>query len=337
MATVLLTGASGFLGIHTTRALLDAGHHVRAYVRSPARLTESLRLVGLDGDPRVEAAQGDMTDAAAVSVAASGCDAAIHAAATFSFKRRDRDAMVHENAAGTRAVLESAVAAGCSPVVHVSSTVALNRRGGSVLDGHSPLGDGPGPYSTSKVASEGIARALQEQGAPVTIVNPGSVLGPDDPYLGESNEITRDILAGRMPVWPQGLLHYVDVREVATTLVAALSAPPGGRYLVPGHARPTLHEPLREVTGRRLPVLVLPAALAAQGAMPGYLTGWSMLPSTVEGARLLGCANPVDATVTTKELGVEARPLQETLRDTVRWLVDAGHLPRKAAGRALGG
>lgn len=286
MATVLLTGASGFLGIHTTRALLDAGHHVRAYVRSPARLTESLRLVGLDGDPRVEAAQGDMTDAAAVSVAASGCDAAIHAAATFSFKRRDRDAMVHENAAGTRAVLESAVAAGCSPV---------------------------------------------------TIVNPGSVLGPHDPYLGESNEITRDILAGRMPVWPKGLLHYVDVREVATTLVAALSAPPGGRYLVPGHARPTLHEPLREVTGRRLPVLVLPAALAAQGAMPGYLTGWSMLPSTVEGARLLGCANPVDATVTTKELGVEARPLQETLRDTVRWLVDAGHLPRKAAGRALGG
>ncbi len=337
MTTVLLTGASGFLGVHTTKALLDAGHEVRAMVRTPAKLEEHLRPLGIAGDDRLTPVEGDMTDEASVRKAVEGCDAVIHAAATFSFRRKDTARMKQENAAGTRTVLRAGADAGCSPLVHVSSTVALHRPGGGVLDHTSPLGTGPGPYSASKVASEQVAREMQDAGAPVTIVNPASVLGPHDPYLGENDHIVMLVLRGLLPAWPQGSLPYVDVRDVADVLAAAVSHAPGGRYIVPGHDITSLHEQLRAVTGRRLPAVTVPAWAASAATLPGTLTGWSMLARGPEGPRFAGYANTFDSSRTTQELGVTARPFADILRDTVRWLAEAGHISRKQAGRALTG
>ncbi|HET6560332.1 MAG TPA: NAD-dependent epimerase/dehydratase family protein [Marmoricola sp.] len=337
MATVLLTGASGFLGIHTAQHLLDAGHRVRAFVRDGRRLGNHLVPLGVDpADGHLEVVIGSMTDAAAVREAVAGCDSVVHAAATFSFKRRDREAMTRENGAGTRTVLEAGVAAGCSTVVQVSSTVALNRPGGATLDHTSPVGTPVGPYSASKIASEVVARQLQDAGAPVTIAYPGAVIGPHDPYLGESNALLATVLAGRVPAWPRGRIHLVDVRETAAVLTAAVTAEPGGRYPVPGESAPGPHGVLADVTGRRMPAVVLPGRLVAAMAAPGYATGWSFLPGAVEGIRGVACANPVDAKATAAALGVAARPLSESVADTVRWLVDAGHVPRKAAGRLAG-
>lgn len=334
MSTVLVTGASGFLGVHTTDRLLETGHRVRALVRSEERLWANLRPVGVEhGDPRVEVAVGDMTDAAAVDAAVTGCDLVVHAAATFSYRRKDAVRMREDNARGAGIVLDAAAGAGCRGIVHVSSTVALSRKD-AVLDHRSPLGLPLGPYSRSKVESERLARERQEAGAPIAIVNPGGVLGPHDPYLGESDGAVRDILLGRLPTWPRGCLQWVDVRDVADVVVAAL-AHPGGRFVVPGENVETPHVALRELTGRRLPCAVLPASLLAAAATPGYVTGWSFLPGAAEGVRLMGLGCRVDASHTVAELGVTGRPLHESLRDTVRWLVDSGRLSAKQAGRAL--
>jgi len=336
MSTVLLTGASGFLGVHTLQQLLQAGHHVRAYVRNPARLEANLLPLGIElEDSRIEVAEGDMTSVSAVRTAVEGCDAVVHTAATFSYKRRDRERMAHENSTGTRTILEAGAEAGAGPLVHVSSTVALVRPGGAVIDHASPLGTGPGAYSQSKVASEAVARELQEGGAPVTIVNPGGILGPHDPYIGENNEVLIQALTGRSPAWPRGCIQYVDVRDVAAVLTAAVGHEPGKRYLVPGHNVSELHPVLRAVTGRRLPAATLPPALLIGAAMPGYLTGWRFLPGAVEGIRTAACGNRADASETTRELGIEAKPLQDSLTDTIRWLVEAGHLKAKLAGTAL--
>ena len=193
--------------------------------------------------------------------------------------------MMRDNTAGTEAVLGAARDAGCRVAVHVSSTVALARPGGVTLDHRSPLGPGHGPYSDSKVASERIARRMQEAGDPVTIVNPGGVIGPHDPYLGETNEILVQVLNGKQPVFPRGRQQFVDVRDVAAVIVAALGHAAGRALPVPGHDFDVPHEALRRVTGRRLPVRTLPAGLVAGLAMPGYLTGWSFLPGSVEGVR----------------------------------------------------
>ncbi len=329
MSTVLLTGASGFLGAHTVHELLDRGHRVRALVRTPAKLGTALAPIGLDsGDDRIEVVAGDMTDAALVGEAAAGCDAVIHAAAVYSFKRSDRDTMRRGNLEGTRTVLAAGRDAGARHLVHVSSTVAITRPGGAVLDHRSPLGPGFGPYSESKVASERVAREMQEAGDPVTIVNPGGVLGPHDPYLGESNSVVLSILQGRAPAFPKGRVPYVDVRDTAATLAATLEVEPGGRFLVPGESPPDLHVPLRAITGRELRFVAIPSWLAVAAAMPGYLTGWEPLPHEVEGARITGCANSIDYSETTRVLGITPRPLTESLSDTVQWLQDAGHLSR---------
>ena len=118
-------------------------------------------LVGVDvDDPRLEAIQGDMTNTHAVREAAAGCERAIHTAATFSYRRRDAERMIRENAPGTMNVLDAAAEAGCTSVVHVSSTFALLQPN-ATLSGESPLGVALGPYTQSKVDSERIAK---EQG-----------------------------------------------------------------------------------------------------------------------------------------------------------------------------
>ena len=334
MGTVLLTGASGFLGVHTASRLLDDGHTVRAMVRTPERLRDNLRPLGIDvADPRLEVVPGDMTDPSAVRAAVAGCDLAVHAAATYSYLRTDTARMRDENVLGTRTVLDAAIDAGCSGIVHVSSTVALSRKG-AVLDQRSPLGTGLGPYTTSKVESERVARERQDAGAPVTIVNPGGILGPLDPYLGESNQVVRDVLRGRLPTWPRGGMQWVDVRDTAAVIAAALGRP-GGRYLVPGANVAVPHRVLAEVTGRRIPVVILPMPVVVPLVLPGYLTGWSFLPGALEGARVIGLGAVVDASATTADLGVAGRPVHESLRDTARWMVEAGLVSRKQAGRAM--
>jgi nucleoside-diphosphate-sugar epimerase len=274
-----------------------------------------------------------MTDPAALKDAASGCDQAIHAAATFSYRRRDAEKMLRENKAGTTTVLDTAIDAGCTGIVHVSSIAALLRPG-ATLDHQSPLGVSLGPYTQSKVESERAARERQDAGAPVAIVNPGGIFGPHDPYLGETDEIIRDILRGRLPTWPRGTMQWVDVRDTAEVVVAALDRP-GRRYLVPGENVVLPHERLRALTGRRLPAVRMPLQAALPVLHLGYNTGWSFLPHAVEGSRLIATDTRVDYSATVEELGIHGRPLEAAMRDTVRWLVEARHITPRAAGRCL--
>jgi dihydroflavonol-4-reductase len=94
---------------------------------------------------------------------------------------------IHQaNVRAAETVLGAAVRMGLDPVVHVSSYVALlpPEKPGAVLTPDSPVTRPGGAYSRSKAESEQAARRHQEQGAPVVIVYPGGVIGPDDPYLG---------------------------------------------------------------------------------------------------------------------------------------------------------
>jgi dihydroflavonol-4-reductase len=334
MNAVMVTGASGFLGIHVLQRLLDEGHRVRAFVRTPTKVREHLSLLGVDPDhPSLEVASGDMTDPAAVKEAVAGCDRAIHAAATFSYRRHDAERMLRENKVGTTTVLDAAIDAGCTGIVHVSSIAALLRPR-ATLDHQSPLGVTLGPYTRSKVESERVARERQDAGAPVSIVNPGAIVGPHDPYLGESDEVVRDILRGRLPTWPRGGLQWVDVRDTAEVVVAALGRP-GRRYLVPGETVALPHETLRTVTGHRLPAIRMPLKAALPVLQLGYNTGWSFLPHAVEGSRLIATDTRVDYSATVDELGIRGRSLEDSMRDTVRWLAAVGHITTRAAGQCL--
>jgi nucleoside-diphosphate-sugar epimerase len=332
---VLVTGGTGFVGSHTVAALMDAGHEVRLLVRSPGRIAPALAPHGISGE--VDHVVGDVTDPAAVKRALDGCDAVLHAAAVYNLDARAYAATKRTNVAGAETVLRAAVAQGCDPVVHVSSSLALLRRRATVTP-DSPLSTVRGVYVRSKAESEAVARDLQREGAPVVIVQPGAVFGPHDPHLGDQVRRLRDVLRGRYPMWPSGGYHCVDVRDVARLHAAVLRPGTGPRrYLVPGHFLDggTLFATLREVTGRRLPHVVLPAASmlpfawaasTAQRVLPFHL------PAEYEGVLITGARTRCDDSRARQELDIAPTPLAETLRDTVRWLHQAGQLTARQAG-----
>ena len=336
---VLVTGGTGFVGAHTTAALLAAGHEVRLLVRAPERIAAALRPLGIT-EP-VDYVVGDITDQDSVERAVRGCDSVLHAAAVYSLDSRRYREVARTNLAGTGHVLRSAVEQGCDPVVHISSTVALLRRAATVTP-DSPLSSVPGVYVGSKVESEAVARRWQEAGAPVVVVSPGAVLGPHDPHLGEQARVVRDVLRGLYPLWPTGGVHTVDVRDVAQVNTAVMMPGKGPRrYLVAGHFVDgrALFGTLREVTGRRLPYLVMPAsgllpvawvASKVQRVLPFHL------PAEYEGALIVKQRTRFDTSRTTEELGVGVRPLVDMYADVVRWLHQTGQLTARQAGTAAG-
>jgi dihydroflavonol-4-reductase len=176
---ILVTGGTGFVGSHVVAALTRAGHDVRLLARRPDQVSTSLGPLGVEVKDIVV---GDVLDERVVSRAVDGCEAAVHAAAVFSLDPRRAGEMRRTNLRATELVLNSAAERGLRPVVYVSTTVALTRYGGSGSD--LPLGDIDLPYAESKIASEKLARRLQDAGAPVVIAYPGAVYGPDDPYRG---------------------------------------------------------------------------------------------------------------------------------------------------------
>lgn len=329
---VLVTGGTGFVGSHVAAALVTAGHDVRVLVRRPEQVPVTF---GPLGDPDLDVVTGDVLDRGSVRSAVADCDAVVHAAAVFSFDSHDRERMLATNAEAARTVLEEALAAGADPVVHVSSTVALTRRSGSGPD--LPLGDLEQPYAASKVASERVARELQDRGDPVVTVYPGSVLGPHDPYIGENTLLLEWVVRGLLGVFPAGGLHFVDVRDVAAVVVAAMEAGRGPRrYVVPGHHVPSgeLHRTVARVIGRRRPVMVLPLRammpmlVLAEAAGRRLPQRWHT-PVGVEGPSISECNTVMHDEPARTELGVEPRPLEETVRDTITWLVDERRLPER--------
>jgi nucleoside-diphosphate-sugar epimerase len=326
---ILVTGGTGFVGSHSATTLRAQGHEVRLLVRDPARC----------GATEHELAAGDMTDPVAVAAAVRGCDAVLHAAALYAFGPRQTRTIHDVNTRGTEVVLDAAIDAGCDPIVHVSSYSALLPQT-ERLHPDLPVGTIATPYAASKAAADRIARDRQDAGDPVTISYPGFVLGPHDPYVGESTRLVLSLLRGQIPMRLHGVLPNADVRYVAAAHAAMMEPSRGPRrYLVTGHDidAEDLRGELGRLTGRRL--RTFPASRSAalvggkvadaiQRVLPVHLA------AGYEGPHILGAmprAGP-DTSRTRAELGVAPPPVEETVRDTLEWLVADGHLSGKTAG-----
>jgi nucleoside-diphosphate-sugar epimerase len=331
---VLITGGTGFVGSHTVEAVLRAGHDVKLLVRRPERVQAALAPLGVD---EVDTVTGDVLDEASVQAAVEGCDALINAAAIFSLDPGEADKMLATNTRATEIVLEAALGAGLDPIVHVSSYVAL-LPSPEVLGPDSPVGVGAPAYPRSKGESELIARRRQAEGAPVVTTYPGAVLGPHDPYFGETAFTLAMMLRNRMPFAVPGGWPIADVRYVANGHAAILEPGRGPRrYFLTGHWRTwkELYASLRRLTGRRLPTVPTPGFLArASGrAMDGLqrLTR-ARPPFSHQGSWLVTQCRGADDTASRQELGITPPPLEQTLAETIRWMVESGHLPERLAG-----
>jgi nucleoside-diphosphate-sugar epimerase len=334
---VLVTGGTGFVGSNAIAALVAAGHRVRVLARSRQRVAAALAPLGVDG---VESMLGDVTDQDAVERALEGCDAVLHAASVFSMDARRAGEMRAVNVRGTDLVLGIAQRLALDPIVYVSSELALLPPAkGEVLTAEAPVGRSEWPYSRSKADSEVVARQYQEQGAPVVSVLPAAVWGPCDPHVGEGATFAANVLRRRYPIVMRGGIQIADVRDVAAVLAAVMEPGRGPRsYMIAGHyiSLPDLIGALADLSGRRIPFVTFPrwflAAFgrAADVAQRRVNVG---LPWQGEAIWVMNCAARCDDSRAREELGLEPRPLIETLEDTVRWLLEVGHITPRQAGR----
>jgi dihydroflavonol-4-reductase len=334
---VLVTGGTGYVGSQAVAALAGTGHRIRLLARSTAKVPAALGPLGVDG---VETVIGDVTEPAAVERALTGCDAVLHAASVFSLDAREAGEMNAVNVRGTEVVLGTAHRLGLDPIVHVSSEVALlPPADGEVLSPDSPVKRPPGPFCRSKADSELVARKFQALGAPVVSVLPAGMWGPHDPRLGEGVTLAANVLRNRYPFVMAGGMHIADVRDVAAALAAVMQ--PGRRprsYLVTGHylTMPEIIGTLGDLTGRRLRFVTFPAGFLAGFGRAADLVQRRLrtrLPWSAESIWIVNCDARCDDSKTRDELQLEPRPLRQTFADTVRWLVEAGHLSARQAGR----
>ncbi|GAA1864978.1 SDR family NAD(P)-dependent oxidoreductase [Paeniglutamicibacter psychrophenolicus] len=323
---VLVTGASGFLGSHMAEALVRDGHEVRAAARSLARIRHALQLRGCFEE--VEPVEADTTIEEDVERAVAGCDAVVHAAASYTLDPRRAANVLAQNVRGTELVLGKAVQRGLDPIIHISSYAAL-LPGAPEITADSPVGRPPTAYALSKARSEDIARAHQAAGAPVTIIQPGMVWGPGDPASGESTLFARWILGGQMPMGIPGRVPVVDVRDVAAAVAACLVPARGPRrYLATGElvSMRDIQGIVAQAAGRRPPRGSMPAKpLLAMARLADRVQSILpvRLPVNYQGVwTALNCPR-CDASKAERELGVVFRPAAESILETAHAVLAA--------------
>jgi nucleoside-diphosphate-sugar epimerase len=327
---VMVTGATGFVGSHTARALLAAGHAVTVLARDRAK---AVRVLG--DAAALEIVEGDLLSPEAVRKAVEGTDAVVHSAGLVALDERRADEVRRVNLEGTRLVLQAGLDAGVRRVVHVSST-SVFALGAPRIGLDAPLATATGAYARSKRDADELARGLQASGAPIAITYPSGVHGPGSPELTDGHRATM--------LWLNSVLltssgtAIVDVRDVAAAHVALAEGAPFDRVLLGGHFLrwAELRTVLQEVTGRRIPAVPFPGPLLRACGRIGDLVKRVVpfgFPLTLEAMTSATRSVPFDSDASCAALGLTFRPVSETLTDEIRWLAGAGHV----AGRLAGG
>src|SRR2546423_5175811 len=305
---VFVTGASGFVMGAVVRALRARGDAVTALVRNPSR-AGALTALGC------ELVAGDVVDPSGAISEIRGCDALIHGAAIYEIgvSAERRREMEETNVTGTRRILDAARAAGTARIVYVSTIAAFgNTHGVVVAEGHRPTSPPTSAYEDTKRRAHEIVLDLAQKGAPIVIVQPGQVYGPNDHSAVGAN--FRALAEGRLRyrAFEDLGLNLVHVDDLADGIVRALDRGRAGECYILGGEIATLGDAYRAVataTGRPLPPFVVPPAVVR-------LAG-RLIPSMRE---VVTSADGVTFWATDAkaraELGTTPRDLATGMRDT---------------------
>jgi dihydroflavonol-4-reductase len=319
----LVTGGTGFLGAHLVRQLVEAGErNVRVLATTaPPWLNE----LG------VETATGSVLNGADVARALDGVASVYHLAGRVSRDRDDAHGMYELHVEGTRVLCQAARAAGVKSIVLASSSGTI-----AVTDDATALPNeswpppldiiSRWPYYASKYYQERVAlEHFSGAGERLVIVNPSLLLGPGDERLS-STKVVLDFLARKIMAVPGGGLNFVDARDAAGALRAAMKrGAHGERYLV-GAANWTFTKffgRLERLTKVAAPRFSLPSKFAVTGAqaLHSLYRQWKLTPPVEPGEiEMAEYFWYFDTSKAARGLGFAPRDPAETLQDTVNYV-----------------
>lgn len=316
-----VTGATGFLGLRVARKLHERGDEVVALVRTPSKAA-ALQQLG------AEIVEGDLSDTEAIKRGVEGADAVFHIGAMYKvgIPARERPAMYDTNVRGTERVLDAAIAAGVKRIVYVSTGNVYGNTNGKVVDETYVRPQPPqflSYYDQTKYEAHQVALDRIAKGAPVVIVQPGGILGPDDPSeLGNMIDQTRTGKL-RLRMFPDAGFNFIHVDDVADgTLLAHAKGRIGESYNLAG-PKSTMGELVDEtakIVGRKPPRITMPAAMMKLAIPIGPVVGKAMgFPPNLR--ELIRTSDGVTFWMTDEkaqaELGLRPRDLETSLRETL--------------------
>ena len=268
-----MTGATGFIGGRLAAKLRERGDDVVALVRNPDKAGE-LRKLG------VELVEGDLTSGDTIMEGATGADAAIHGAAIYKvgIPKSQHEEMYEANVRGTERVLDACAQAGVPKIVYVSTINVFGNTGGEVVDEsyERPGDDYVSYYDRTKYEAHQVALDRIEKGAPIVIVQPGGVYGPND--HSEVANVIDQFRSGKLPLvpFPETGLNMVHVDDVADGCILALENGRVGESYVLGGEITTMKgvlEKVAQIDGKKPPKRALPTGVLRAIAPAGPLVG----------------------------------------------------------------
>jgi dihydroflavonol-4-reductase len=324
---VLVMGASGFVGSHVTRQLVEGGDDVRVFLR------KSSSTVAID-DLDVERCYGDLRDEQALRAAMSDRDVVFYCIVDTRAWLRDPTPLFETNVESLRRVLDVAAEADLFRFVYCSTvgTVAIAGDDAPVTE-DTPLnwnGKG-GPYIESRRRGEDmVLRYAKERGLPAVVMCVGTPYGPRD-WQPSQGMFVKLAAAGRIPLYLKGIgTEVVGVEDAAEAfLLAAERGRIGERYIVSETymSMRELFETAAHAVGAKPPRLGLP--LPALYTIGYCLSAASRLlrrdfALNLTGVRSLHLTSPLDHGKAMRELGWNPRPTAESIRRAAQWYVDHG-------------
>jgi dihydroflavonol-4-reductase len=316
-----VTGATGFVGAHVVRALVERGDDVRVVYRNPSRLRAL-------ADLPFSRAKADVLDYEAMRRALDGIEVLYHVAGFVASSPKER--VWELNAKGPVIAVEAAAAAGVRRVALTSTISAIG-----VANGNGPANESTRyptdwlglVYPDSKHAGERAAlEAAERHGIELVVVNPAYVLGVPVNRSQPGETSTRTIgnyLRGRLPAVLDAPMNFVDVEDVAAGhLLAADHGKPGERYILGAvNVRwPGLIDRVAKLSGVRHPIVVLPTGIGRIARAHEALGLRSAI--SAEATNLMGQDWRFSSQRARDELGYRSRPLDHTLKATIDWYLE---------------
>jgi len=212
----------------------------------------------------------DILDPVSLNEAFKGIDTVIHTAAHVSFNPRSHKIILDVNVRGTQHVVDACLEMGVKHLIHISSVATLGRKSGTVIDEKSTwTGDLASDYAESKYLAELEVFRGGEEGLVVSMVNPSVILSGSQP--SRRSAVLFDYVWKEKKFYTDGLLNYVDARDVAEAVFLIYQHPqPGEKFILSAGSISFLEffSRVAERFNKRKPSIKIPSALA-------YWAGWA--------------------------------------------------------------
>ena len=315
---VVVTGASGFLGLNVVEALSVAGHETHAYARATSNVSYLASL-----SARLHT--GELSDAARLREAMKGVDAVIHCGTMSGCHEPDDPRLRVANIEGTQAVIDAAVECGVRRFVYTSTTATIGAADDPARQWNEEMRPGDAlaesVYARTKAEAETIVRGAIVRGLDTIILNPAEVIGAWD-YPMHWGRMVLGVATGRVPFVPAGTGSFCSAREVGRAHVSALTRGAiGARYILAG-------------TDATYADLIDTIALVAGVARPpAEASGTSERLLDPYRAALLAGHYRFDASRAVRDLDYRVVPLVDIVREAYDWYRAHGFIAAPRRGR----